>query len=170
MTPHFAHRVVAIGDLIPYPNNARVHSDAQIAKLAGTIREFGFTSPVLIDEQHNVIAGHGRIDAARKLGMADVPAIVVTGLDATRRRALILADNRLAIDSSWDEEMLVNELRGLGDAVELTGFDEDELLAMLSEPDFSPGTEEEQGKLDELAPKIVTCPHCGEAFDSRGQD
>ena len=130
---HFEHTVVPIADLVPYPNNARTHSEAQIAKLAGAIREFGFTAPVLVDEQRNVIAGHGRIDAARKLGLTDVPAIVVTGLDDTRRRALILADNRLALDAGWDTELLANELRSLGDLVELAGFDEDELVALLAD-------------------------------------
>lgn len=143
MDHHYAHCIVAVDDLIPYPNNARTHSEAQIAKLAGAIREFGFTSPVLIDEQRNVIAGHGRVDAARKIGLTDVPAIVVTGLDETRRRALILADNRLALDAGWDEEMLINELRGLGDAVDLAGFDEDELIALLADKTHQGLTDED---------------------------
>jgi DNA modification methylase len=151
---HFAHTVVPLGDLIPYPNNARTHSEAQVAKLAGAIREFGFTSPVLVDEQRNVIAGHGRIEAARKLGMSDVPAIVVTGLDDTRRRALILADNRLALDAGWDEEMLVNELRSLGDAAELTGFDPEELMALLAEKTEQGLTDEDE--VPELSEDAVT--------------
>jgi len=92
----YDHKVASVADLIPYALNSREHSDDQVAQIAASIRAFGFTNPVLIDEANNLIAGHGRVMAARKLGMTEVPAIVVTGMDERKRRALIIADNKLA--------------------------------------------------------------------------
>jgi DNA modification methylase len=124
---------VAVVDLIPYAMNSRTHSDEQVAQIAASIREFGFTNPVLVDEQNNLIAGHGRLLAARKLGMSDVPAVIVTGLDERRRRALVIADNKLALNAGWDEEILRNELADLAaDFGGLMGFSEDELAKLLS--------------------------------------
>jgi len=164
----YNHTVAKVEDLIPYALNSRTHSDEQVAQLAASIREFGFTNPVLIDDANNLIAGHGRLLAARKLKMDQVPAVVVTGLDDRKRRALVIADNKLALNAGWDDEALRVELEDLAaDFGELMGFSEDELVALLNEPDFAPGTEDDQGKLDELAPKIVTCPHCGQDFDLR---
>jgi ParB family chromosome partitioning protein len=164
----YNHTVAKVEDLIPYALNSRTHSDEQVAQLAASIREFGFTNPVLIDEANNLIAGHGRLLAARKLKMDQVPAVVVTGLDDRKRRALVIADNKLALNAGWDDEALRVELEDLaGDFGALMGFSEDELVALLNEPDFAPGTEDDQGKLDELAPKMVQCPHCGQDFDLR---
>lgn len=164
----YNHKVVAVEDLIPYALNSRTHSDEQIAQLAASIREFGFTNPVLVDEQNNLIAGHGRLLAARKLKLEQVPAVVVTGLDDRKRRALVIADNKLALNAGWDDEALRVELEDLaGDFGELMGFSEDELVALLKTPDFAPGTEDDQGKLDELAPKMVTCPYCQSEWDLR---
>jgi ParB family transcriptional regulator, chromosome partitioning protein len=164
----FSQKIVNVEDLIPYALNSRTHSDAQVAQLAASIREFGFTNPVLVDEQNNLIAGHGRLLAARKLKLTEVPAVVVTGLDDRKRRALVIADNKLALNAEWDEEALRVELEDLaGDFGELMGFSEDELVALLKTPDFAPGTEDDQGKLDELAPKMVTCPHCQIEWDLR---
>ena len=165
----YEHKIVSVEDLIPYALNSRTHSDAQVAQLAASIREFGFTNPILIDEANNLIAGHGRVLAARKAQMKNIPAVVVTGLDDRRRRALVIADNKLALNAGWDEEALRVELEDLaGDFGELMGFSEDELVALLAgEPDFAPGTEDDQGKLDELAPKLVTCPHCQIEWDLR---
>lgn len=164
----YEHAFVHVDELIPYAMNSRTHSDAQVAQIAASIRAFGFTNPVLIDEANNLIAGHGRVLAARKLKMDVVPAIVVTGLDENRRRALVIADNQLALNAEWDEEKLVAELQSMSvDMQKLTGISDEELLAMMNEPDFAPGTEDDQGKLDELAPKIVQCPHCGQDFDLR---
>jgi ParB-like chromosome segregation protein Spo0J len=92
--------------LIPYARNARTHDDAQISQLAGSIKEFGFNNPILIDKDNGIIAGHGRVMAARKLGLKEVPTILLDHLNETQRKAYILADNRIAINSSWDNEML----------------------------------------------------------------
>lgn len=164
----YEHRIVQVEDLIPYALNSRTHSEEQVAQLAASIREFGFTNPILIDQDSNLIAGHGRLLAARKSKMDQVPAVVVTGLDDRKRRALVIADNKLALNAGWDEEALRVELEDLaGDFGELMGFSEDELVARLSIPEFAPGTEDDQGKLDELSPKMVTCPHCQIEWDLR---
>jgi ParB family transcriptional regulator, chromosome partitioning protein len=166
----YEHKAVALDALIPYALNSRTHSDAQVAQLAASIREFGFTNPVLVDDANNLIAGHGRVLAARKLGLTEVPAIVVTGMDDRKRRALIIADNKLALNAGWDEQALRVELEDLaGDYGELMGFSEDELAALLAQANFKPGNEDDQGKLDQLDPKYISCPHCGKEFDSRGQ-
>lgn len=122
-------------DLIPYARNARLHSDAQISKIAGSLREFGFCNPVLIDSQDGIIAGHGRVLAALKLGMETVPCLRLDHLSDIQRRAYILADNRLALDASWDEDMLALELSALeieGFDLDLTGFNAEELEQMLT--------------------------------------
>jgi ParB family chromosome partitioning protein len=116
--------------LIPYARNSRTHSDAQVAQVAASIREFGFTNPVLIDADDGIIAGHGRVMAARKLGLEKVPCIRLAHLTETQRRAYVIADNKLALNSGWDEEMLALELAELRDAdfdLQLTGFDGAEL-------------------------------------------
>lgn len=122
-------------DLIPYARNARLHSDAQVAKIAGSLREFGFCNPVLIDSQDGIIAGHGRVLAALKLGMETVPCLRLDHLSDIQRRAYILADNRLALDASWDEDMLDLEIRALkedGFDLDVTGFDLDEIEGLLN--------------------------------------
>lgn len=127
----YEHKIVQVEDLIPYALNSRTHSDAQIAQIAASIREFGFTNPILIDENNNLIAGHGRLLAARKAKMKQVPAVVVTGLDDRKRRALVIADNKLALNSGWDMDSLLVEMQDLGsDFGELMGFSEKELLDM----------------------------------------
>lgn len=105
--------MVPIGELVPYANNARVHSKAQIAQLRASLREFGFVTPVLIDFDNNIIAGHGRVEAARAEGMAEVPCVLVSSLTEAQRRAYILADNRLSETAAWDEPALRIELEGL---------------------------------------------------------
>ena len=160
---------VKIDKLIPYARNSRTHSDAQVAQIAASIKEFGFTNPVLIDETGSIIAGHGRVMAARKLAIADVPSIRLTHLTEAQKRAYIIADNKLALNSGWDDEMLAvefSDLKDIGFDLNLTGFNIDEILA-LKTPDFEPATEEEQGKLDQLEPKWIACPHCGKEFDAR---
>ena len=132
MTEFYANTIAQVADLIPYAMNSRTHSDEQVAQLAASIREFGFTNPVLIDEENNLIAGHGRVLAARKLKMDQVPAVVVTGLDENRRRALVIADNKLALNADWDEDKLLLELQSMTvDMQQLAGFSQDELLALL---------------------------------------
>jgi len=159
-----------ISELIPYARNSRTHSDAQVAQIAASIREWGWTMPILVDEDGNVIAGHGRIMAAQKLGIADVPCMTATGWSEAKRRAYVIADNKLALNAGWDDNVLKLELQdvdALGFDLTLTGFDVAELANLFDEPDFAPGTEGDQGKLDELAPKMVTCPHCQAEWDLR---
>ena len=122
--------------LIPYARNARTHSEAHIAQIAAAIREWGFTNPVLVDEKMGLIAGHGRLQAARKLGMQEVPAIVLSGLSEPQKRALVLVDNKLALNAGWDDDLLrleLAELRDDGFDLGLTGFGENEIGALLAE-------------------------------------
>jgi DNA modification methylase len=140
----YNHTVAKVEDLIPYALNSRTHSDEQVAQLAASIREFGFTNPVLVDEKNNLIAGHGRLLAARKLKLDQVPAVVVTGLDERKRRALVIADNKLALNAGWDDEALRVELEDLaGDFGELMGFSEDELVALLKHEEGTEGLTDE---------------------------
>lgn len=121
---------IGIETLIPYANNARTHSDEQVAQIAASIREFGFNNPVLIDEQSSIIAGHGRVLAARKLELDTVPCIRLNHLSSTQRRAYIIADNKIAMNAGWDEELLaleVAELTEFGVNMDLLGFDISEL-------------------------------------------
>ena len=127
-----------VARLIPYARNARTHSDEQVAQIAASIAEFGFVNPVLIGPDHVIIAGHARLLAARKLGMTEVPVIVLDHLTDTQRRALVIADNRLALNAGWDEEMLRVELEALREddfSLEVLGFDDGELEALLKEPE-----------------------------------
>ena len=120
--------------LIPYAKNPRTHSDAQIAQIAASIVEFGWTSPILVDGDNGVIAGHGRLLAARRLGMTDVPVIELAHLDAAQKRALIINDNRIALNAGWDDALLVLELADLSDAgfdLDLTGFSASEIERLL---------------------------------------
>ena len=122
--------------LIPYARNSRSHSESQVAQIAGSIREFGFTNPVLIDADNGIIAGHGRVMAAGVLGLASVPRIRLAHLTETQKRAYIIADNKLALNAGWDEEMLALELGELKDEdfdLSLIGFDETELADILAE-------------------------------------
>lgn len=150
-----AYRPVA--DLIPYARNARTHSDAQVAQIAASIREFGWTNPVLVDEQNGLIAGHGRVLAARKLGMAEVPAITLAGLSEAKKRALVLADNKLALNAGWDDELLrveIAELTRDGIDLSLTGFDNLELREIV----FPVGPKEkaaDRGLSDGLSYQVV---------------
>lgn len=121
--------------LVPYARNARTHSDAQVAEIAGSIREFGFVNPVLIAEDGTLIAGHGRVLAARLLGMEMVPSIVLSGLTESQRRALVLADNRIALNAGWDESLLALELGDLKEAgfdLGIMGFEDGELDRLLA--------------------------------------
>jgi DNA modification methylase len=123
-------------DLIPYARNTRTHSPEQVAQIAGSIREFGFTNPILIDAENGIIAGHGRVMAASKLGLAKVPCIRLAHLTDTQKRAYIIADNKLALNAGWDEEMLALELGELKDEdfdLSLIGFDDSELGDLMAE-------------------------------------
>ena len=121
--------------LIPYAKNSRTHSEAQVAQIAGSIKEFGFNNPVLIDEDNGIIAGHGRVMAAQKLGLQAVPCIRLAHLSDTQRKAYVIADNRLALNAGWDDQMLTLELQELdGEDFDLSllGFEADELNALLN--------------------------------------
>ncbi|MFY7913500.1 MAG: ParB N-terminal domain-containing protein, partial [Rubrivivax sp.] len=130
---HIEYRQVEA--LIPYARNAKQHSEAQVAQIAASIREFGWGAPILIDGQNNVIAGHGRLLAARKLGLPEVPVVPLDHLSDTQRRALILADNKIGENASWEDELLGIELADLKDAgfdLGLTGFSQEEWEALIA--------------------------------------
>ena len=134
------YKTVLVSDLIPYARNSRTHSDVQVNKIASSIKEFGFLNPVLIDKDNGIIAGHGRVMAAQKLGLKEVPVLQIGHLSDTQKRAYIIADNRLALDAGWDDEMLrveFAELADMGFDLELTGFSLDEIAGM----DFDEGEE-----------------------------
>ena len=132
--------------LTPYARNARMHSDEQVARIAGSIAEFGFVNPILVGADDVIIAGHGRLLAARKVGLAEVPVIVLGHLSETQRRALVIADNRIAENASWDEDMLrleLEELRAEDFDLDITGFDLDEIDRLLQ------GRETAAGNIDD---------------------
>lgn len=127
-----------VSELIPYARNARTHSDEQISRIASSIQEFGWTNPILIDGDSGIIAGHGRVLAARKIGIEEVPTIELSGLTEAQKRAYILADNRLALDAGWDEELLkieFAELESLGFELSKTGFGNDEINEIMADID-----------------------------------
>ena len=128
-------KLVPVGKLVPYVNNARTHSPEQVMKLRSSLREFGFVNPVIIDRDFNVIAGHGRLLAAKEEGIAEIPCVFADHLTEAQKKAYILADNRMAMDAGWDEELLRVEIEALQGAdfdVSLTGFDEKELADLFA--------------------------------------
>jgi len=143
--------------LLPYIRNARTHSEAQIAQIAASIAEFGFTAPILAGSDGVIVAGHGRLAAARKLGLASVPVVVLEHLTPTQRRALVIADNKIAENAGWDEELLRLELAELQEAdfdLALTGFDADELLEIMAGEETTT-----EGHTDEdAAPEVPVTP------------
>ncbi|MBF0418342.1 MAG: site-specific DNA-methyltransferase, partial [Magnetococcales bacterium] len=145
--------------LIPYAANARTHSDEQVAKVAASIKEFGFNNPILVDGKDGIIAGHCRLMAARKIGLTDVPVIVLDHLSDAQRRAYILADNKLALDAGWDDDLLKSALEGLEDDgfdMSLIGFSDDELSSILVDDDHAePGS---IGDADDEAPPPPQTP------------
>lgn len=133
-------QLVAVSKLIPYVNNARTHSAEQVMKLRSSLREFGFINPVIIDREFNVIAGHGRILAAKEEGILEVPCVFVDYLTEAQKKAYILADNRMAMDAGWDEELLRIEIEALQSEdfdIGLTGFDESEIADLFGSDDTS---------------------------------
>lgn len=165
------YKTVATDSLIPYARNSRTHSDEQVAQIAASIKEFGFLNPIIIDGENGIIAGHGRVMAAQKLGIKELPCIEASHLSDTQRRAYIIADNKLALNAEWDNEMLRIELDELGDMsfdLELTGFSLDEIEAL--DFDESPYPEHEpESSTQEIDPDDYqmghTCPKCGFEFD-----
>ena len=141
-------KMVSTSKLIPYVNNARTHSQEQVNKLRGSLREFGFINPVIIDSDFNVIAGHGRLMAAKEEGIEEVPCVLVDYLTEAQKKAYILADNRYAQDAGWDEELLrleIESLEGMDFDVSLTGFNEDEIADLFAD---SEGTGAEDDDFD----------------------
>lgn len=127
----------SVADLIPYARNARTHSDAQVAQIAASVKEWGWTTPILIDESGSIIAGHGRVMAARKLGLVDVPVMVATGWSEAQKKAYVLADNQLALNAGWDMDLLKVEVGDLsleGFDLSLIGFDDKLLADLLADP------------------------------------
>lgn len=143
-------------DLIPYARNSRTHSDDQVVQIASSIKEFGFTNPVLVDEEGGIIAGHGRVMAAKKLNLAEVPTITLEGLSEAQKKAYIIADNKLALNAGWDNELLMIELDDLKDSeydLDLTGFSADEIADLMPE-------QVTEGLTDEDAvPEVPEVPH-----------
>lgn len=149
-----------INSLIPYARNARTHSEAQIAQIAGSIKEFGFTNPILIDKDNGIIAGHGRVAAARKLNLSQVPCIRLEHLSETQRKAYILADNRIALNSGWEADLLsveMAELKDLGINLESLGFDSDEIDALLNKIEPTVGLTDED-EAPEVQEQAITKP------------
>ena len=139
-------QLISIDKLVPYVNNARTHSAEQILKLRSSLREFGFVNPIIIDREFNVIAGHGRLMAAKEEGLTEVPCVFADYLTDAQKKAYILADNRMAMDAGWDEELLkieMEELQNLGYDLEFTGFDEKELADLF-------GVDDKEVKEDEF--------------------
>ena len=139
-----------VTELIPYVNNSRTHSDEQVAQIAASIKEFGWTNPILVDGTNGIIAGHGRLMAARKLGHKEVPTIELKDLTETQKKAYIIADNRLALNAGWDNEMLTIELNDLladGFSLDILGFDPKEIAALL-DPEVVEGLTDEDAVPD----------------------
>jgi DNA modification methylase len=131
------YKTVPVAELIPYARNSRTHSPQQVDKIAASIREFGFLNPIIVDGKNGIVAGHGRVMAAQKLGLASLPVIEAAHLTEAQKRAYVIADNRLALDAGWDNDMLKIELQDLdaeGFDLSLTGFNPDEIGNFLAEP------------------------------------
>lgn len=151
--------VLSTNQLIPYARNSRTHSDEQVAQIASSIREFGFTNPVLIDAEDGIIAGHGRVMAANRLGLNEVPCIRLSHLTEAQKRAYVIADNKLALNSGWDDEMLkieLQELDELGFDLELTGFSTEELDIYLDDAEEVPEGLTDEDEVPEPPAEPVT--------------
>ena len=164
-------QLVEVEKLVPYINNARTHSPAQINKLRASIREFGFISPLVIDRDFNVLVGHGRLEAAKEEEYTKVPCVFTDNLTEAQKKAYILADNRMAMDAGWDEELLKIEMEELQAAdfdMGLTGFREDEiadLFAVKEDPDDTGSNKEfDEGEFGDEEFKHE-CPRCGFQFN-----
>ena len=150
-------KMVETSKLIPYVNNARTHSQEQVNKLRGSLREFGFINPVIIDSDFNVIAGHGRLMAAKEEGIEEVPCVLVDYLTEAQKKAYILADNRYAQDAGWDEELLrleIESLEGMDFDVSLTGFDDQEIADLFADGE-STGAEDDDFDLSDALEKAA---------------
>lgn len=166
----------SVDDLIPYARNARTHSDEQVTRIAASIKEFGFTNPILIDGENGIIAGHGRLAAAKKLGMVLVPTIELKGLTTAQKRAYILADNKMALDAGWDSEMLkveLDDLKSVDFDLQSFGLDSLDEIASVEWDDEAEEINEEN--YNEPDKRILECPNChhrdsAERFKKVGED
>jgi ParB-like chromosome segregation protein Spo0J len=150
--------------LIPFARNPRAHSDEQVAQIAASISEFGFTNPILLDGENGVIAGHGRLAAAKLLGLKAIPCIELGHLSEAQKRAYVIADNKLALNGLWNEELLrleLTDLKELGANLELIGFDAMELADIMLGKDVN-FKEYDESAADNV--QLVTCPKCGHSF------
>jgi len=151
---------IDIKRLTPYARNSRTHSDIQVSQIAASIKEFGFTNPVLIDEDNDIIAGHGRVLAAKKLGLDSVPCIRLSHLSEIQQRAYVIADNQLALNSGWNFDMLSVEIDELNDNkydISLIGFTTEQLAEIIGSPDEPVNNEL---KADEKKKETCICPKC----------
>jgi ParB-like chromosome segregation protein Spo0J len=155
---HYQHEIKKVSDLIPYINNSRTHSDEQTTQIASSIKEFGFTNPVLIDELGGLIAGHGRLMAAKKLDLKEVPCIVLSGLTEAQKKAYIIADNQLPQNAGWDLDKLKLEIDTLSEMdfdIDLLGFSEVEIDAIIgADIDMSMLDELDDVEVDELESNV----------------
>lgn len=149
----YKYKVLPIKNLIPYINNSRTHSDEQVNQIASSIKEFGFTNPILIDEQGGIIAGHGRIMAAEKLSIAELPTITLEGLTESQKKAYIIADNQLALNAGWDMNTLKLELETLTELnfdLKLLGFEDDFLSELLNYEENITDSDDYAEDIDEI--------------------
>ena len=147
----------SVESLIPYARNARTHSEAQVAQIAASIKEWGWTTPVLVDEDSGIIAGHGRVMAAQKLALKEVPVMVATGWTEAQKKAYVLADNQLALNAGWDTELMrieIDDLADLGFDVAVAGFSEEDLADLLfdsdAEADFPELSDEDRSPFQQM--------------------
>lgn len=148
MTDHYRHVIKDVSSLIDYEANSRTHSPAQIEQVCRSIKEFGFTNPVLIDEEDTIIAGHCRVTAAKRLDMLSVPCVILEGLSEEQKKAYVIADNQLALNAGWDFDILKDEVESLTNVdfdIDLLGFDDDFLIGLTAlEGESEPSMSEEQ--------------------------
>lgn len=162
----------SVASLSGDPANARKHNETNINAIIGSLRRFGQQKPIVIDMNNVVRAGNGTLEAARQLGWESIQCVITT-LQGSEAIAYAIADNRTAELAEWDDEILAAQLNGLlsesEDIALAAGFTADEIEEMNQIPDFDPGTEDDQGQLDQIEPKMIECPHCKKEFDCREQ-
>ena len=158
MTKFPEYKTVSVDKLIPYARNSRTHSAEQVAQIAASIKEFGFLNPIIIDGDNGIIAGHGRVMAAKQLNLKELPCIEVSHLSDAQRKAYVIADNKLALNAGWDDEMLRIELEELGEAgfnLDITGFNLDEISKLFdSTGGISLDSEDNDEPIDEIIIKF----------------
>ena len=163
---HYQHEIKKVSDLIPYVNNSRTHSDEQATQIASSIKEFGFTNPVLIDESGGLIAGHGRLMAAKKLDLKEVPCIVLSGLTESQKKAYIIADNQLPQNAGWDLDKLKLEIDTLSEMdfdIDLLGFNDDFLSELINIDNIN-GSEEKELKEEKYCEKFNIIIECNDEY------